>query len=84
MPSTAQPLDPAALAARVKAAQLPPPRRRRQIRMDAQVSLRQMAAALGKDAMTILRWEKGRTRPSLEDAARYRDLLDALESAVGE
>lgn len=81
--STSAPLDPATeIVATVKAAQLPGPGARRRIRVAAGLTFRQMAQALEVDAMTVWRWENGKTKPKLADAARYRRLLDALEEAV--
>jgi len=67
-----------ALVEQVLAARLPSPAIRREIRETAGLSYRRMAEALEVDSMTVWRWEKGRTTPKLEDAGRYRSLLDAL------
>src|SRR5687768_4809439 len=67
------------LAQEVRWAQLPSPAECRRIRIAAGVSLREAAAPIGVDAMTLWRWENGRARPRREHAMRYRKLLDALE-----
>lgn len=55
---------------------------RRRIRRAAGVSLRHVAEELGVSIQTIWNWENGRDGPSLENAARYRKLLDELAEAV--
>lgn len=72
-----------ALAARVRAAQLPPPSDRRRIRKQANVSLREMALTLDVDPMTVQRWEQGQVVPTLEHSLAYNALLTALDAAVG-
>lgn len=85
MTSTSAASDPVqALAAQVRASRLPPPQRRRRIREDAGVSLRQGARSLGTDPMTLLRWERGEVNPRTDHAIAYRQFLDALEQAVTE
>jgi DNA-binding transcriptional regulator YiaG len=69
------------LVTQVRLAKLPPAARRRRIREDAKVSMRQVARTLGVDVMTVSRWEDGAT-PTPEHAIAYRQLLDALEEAV--
>jgi DNA-binding transcriptional regulator YiaG len=81
--STAASPDPVAeLAARVRAAQLPPPATRRRIREEAGLSLRQVAAALEVDVNTLHRWERGSSQPRHRHAVRYRHLLDVLDEAA--
>ncbi len=70
-----------ALAAEVRASQLPSPAKRRWIRQEAGVSLQGMAKALRVDPMTVWRWEHG-TKPRRSHAIEYRRLLDALEKPV--
>lgn len=70
------------LVEQVLAARLPSPAIRREIREAAGLSYRRMAEALEVDPMTLWRWEKGKTTPKLEDAGRYRMLLDALAEAA--
>ncbi|MCF6745107.1 helix-turn-helix transcriptional regulator [Blastococcus sp. KM273128] len=69
------------LAEQVRAAQLPPPVARRQIRCDARVSLAEMAAELDVSAVTVQRWEQGTFEPRRDKAIAYRNLLDALREA---
>ena len=71
------------LLERVRATgKLPAPRRRRQIREAAQVSQRELAAALGVSVMTLNRWERGLARPRGKNAAAYASLLEQLEDAT--
>lgn len=78
MPST-KPAHLDALVDRLKRAQLPPPSRRRRIREDAGVSLRNGAGALDVTVLTLRRWEQGTQPRSLDDAIRYAEFLDRLE-----
>lgn len=66
----------------VKAAQLPPPLIRQQIRTGAGLTFRELGEVLGVTGMTAWRWETGRTTPPRDAAIRYRQLLDALVEAV--
>jgi DNA-binding transcriptional regulator YiaG len=77
MPST-----PTELLEQMRAAQLPRPRDRRRIREDAGLSQAQVATALNVDPMTVSRWERGVTKPRLEQAIAYRSLLDQLEEVA--
>ena len=72
----------AALADLVRAAKLPPVAERRRIREAAGLSFQRMADALGVTAPTVWNWENDKDGPSLENAARYRKLLDQLDKAV--
>src|SRR5438105_263809 len=47
------------------------------IRMRAQVSSVEVGGAVGVDHVTVLRWEKGRRRPSGAAALRYLEVLEA-------
>jgi DNA-binding transcriptional regulator YiaG len=72
-----------ALVAKITAAKLPPPARRRRIREAAGVPLHEAAAVIDVSTMTLLRWERGLCEPrTREDRARYRELLDRLAEAV--
>lgn len=71
-----------ALVRRVRQSQLPVPSERKQIRLRAGLSTRDVATALGVDAMSVNRWENGTVRPRLEHAIAYRELLDALKRAT--
>lgn len=64
------------------ATRLPSPRQRRQIRENAAVGQREMAAALGVAVMTINKWERGLTKPRGRHAAAYASLLEQLEDAT--
>jgi DNA-binding transcriptional regulator YiaG len=61
----------------VESVTLPSITSRRRIRVDAGLSLREVASALNVHPMTVLRWERGAT-PRREHAASYRRLLDEL------
>jgi DNA-binding transcriptional regulator YiaG len=69
---------------RLRASRLPPPTEWRRIRVAAGASLRDVAAAVGVDAMTISRWERGQSRPWPRHAASYRRVLDALAQLAQE
>ncbi len=73
----------ASLAELVRASRLPVPAERRRIREAAGVSLRRMGDALGVTAPTVHNWENDHEGPSMENAAKYRALLDELAAAVG-
>lgn len=75
--------DASPLAALVLAARLPPPAERRRVRLAAGVSLRRMGEALGVSAPTVHNWENGHEGPSMENAKKYRTLLDQLARAIG-
>ena len=66
------------LVERLKAARLPAPSQRRQIREDARVSLRVGAKALGVEVLTLRRWEGGKPPRRLEDQIRYAEFLNRL------
>jgi DNA-binding transcriptional regulator YiaG len=66
------------LIERLKAARLPAPSARRQIREDARVSLRVGADALGVEVLTLRRWESGTSPRRLDDQIRYAEFLDRL------
>jgi len=51
----------------------------RSIREDAQLSLSDVAAALGVDPATVLHWERGTRRPRAENALVYTRLLKRLQ-----
>lgn len=67
----------------VQRSQLPPPADRRRIRLEAHLSLREMAEALGVAPMTLLRWESGEAVPRRAAAQRYRTMLDSLAKVAG-
>lgn len=71
-----------AVVGRALAAQLPPVKERRDIRRRSGLALRDVGEALGVDAMSVHRWESGKTKPSIENAIAYRRLLDALREAL--
>lgn len=70
------------LAARVRAAQLPPPTERARIRQAAGVTLEHFARVLGVSQMTVSRWERGETEPGLEQRAAYALLLREVAAAT--
>jgi transcriptional regulator with XRE-family HTH domain len=68
-----------ALIDRIRAACLPPPDVCKAIRVNADVSLQDIADDLDVSAMTVWRWENGKASPrSRETATAYRTLLDGL------
>ncbi len=81
MASSSAPLDPG-LVERVRQSRLPPPLVRRRIRLAARATLRHLATELRVSPMTVLRWEQGASEPRLDQAVRYRQLLEALEQAM--
>jgi len=70
------------LAELLRAAQLPPVAERRRIRKESGVSLRRMAEELGVTTPTVHNWENDGDGPSLENAVKYRKLLDQLAAIV--
>lgn len=72
------------LAARVRAAQLPPPTERARIRQAAGVTLEHFARVLGVSQMTVSRWERGETEPGLEQRAAYALLLREVAAATAD
>jgi predicted transcriptional regulator len=65
------------LAERLAASRLPTPLQRRNIRLAAGASLRDVAHELGVAPMTVARWETG-SEPRLSHAIAYKRLLDQL------
>lgn len=55
---------------------------RQAIRTAARVSLKRMGAEIGVSDVTILRWERGDSEPTIEHAVAYRRLLEDLRWAV--
>ncbi|WP_060888059.1 helix-turn-helix domain-containing protein [Streptomyces caniscabiei] len=72
------------LAARVRAARLPEPGERAQIRSQAGVTLRDFAQTLGVSQMTMSRWERGEADPRLESRVAYALLLREVAAATAE
>ncbi len=71
------------LLARARAAgRLPAPPQRRSIRRAARVTRAELAAALGVSPMSVYRWETGGARPRGDNAARYAELLEQLDTAL--
>lgn len=77
------------LVEQVRAAQLPPPATRRSIRKAAGVTLDEIAQEIGEltgdpavSAVSVLRWEQGKTEPQRDRAIAYRRLLDDLQRAI--
>ena len=62
--------------------QLPPPNECRQIRIDAGISLREVAAAVGVSHAAIVSWERGSRPRDSEHAASYSRLLTELQRSV--
>jgi len=57
---------------------LPPPARRRAIRVAYGVSQEDMATVLGVSRLTVSMWERGQTEPKPEHAEKYADLLNQM------
>ncbi|MDX3643234.1 helix-turn-helix transcriptional regulator [Streptomyces sp. MB09-02B] len=72
------------LAGRVRAGQLPPPEERVRIRTAAHVTLEHFAQVLRVSQMTVSRWERGETEPSLDQRVAYARLLREVAAATGE
>jgi DNA-binding transcriptional regulator YiaG len=72
------------LAERLRAPRLPPPAECRAIRLAAGATLRDIAAALRVNAMTISRWERGVAEPWPRHRAAYLCLLAALAEVAAE
>jgi DNA-binding XRE family transcriptional regulator len=69
------------LAGRLAASRLPTPLQRRNIRIAAGASLRDVARELDVTPMTVARWETG-SEPRLAHAIAYRRLLDQLREVA--
>lgn len=72
------------LVEHLRATRLPPPTQWRAIRRAAGANLRDVAAAVGVDAMTVSRWERQHSQPWPRHAAAYRRVLDALATIARE
>lgn len=72
------------LAARVRAAQLPPPAERARVRQAAGVTLEHFARVLRVSQMTVSRWERGETEPSLDQRIVYARLLREVAAVATE
>jgi DNA-binding transcriptional regulator YiaG len=53
----------------------------RRIRVESDVSLRELAEPIGVSIASLSRWEHAQRRPRGEAALRYADLLERLRSA---
>jgi DNA-binding XRE family transcriptional regulator len=71
------------LAGLVRAAQLPSVAERKRVREAAKASLRMIADELGVSITAVWHWENDQDGPSMENAARYRKLLEDLAEAAG-
>jgi len=54
----------------------------RAIREGANLSLRELARAVGVDASTLSLWERGRTRPRADAARRWEAALGRISEAL--
>lgn len=50
----------------------------RAVRQSAGLTLIQLAGRLGRDHTTVSRWERGNTKPSIQDASAYLAVLDVI------
>jgi DNA-binding transcriptional regulator YiaG len=72
------------LAARVHAARLPAPVERARIRQASGATLEHFARVLRVSQMTVSRWERGETEPSLDRRIAYARLLREVAAATVE
>lgn len=72
------------LADLVRASQLPPPAERVRIRQDAHATLEHFAQVLHVSKMTVSRWERGETQPSLDQRVAYALLLREVAAATAD
>jgi DNA-binding XRE family transcriptional regulator len=70
------------LAELLRLGQLPPLAERRRIRIQSGASLRRMGEELGVSQTAVHHWENGVDNPSLENAVKYRRLLDQLAELI--
>jgi transcriptional regulator with XRE-family HTH domain len=54
----------------------------RRVRLAAGVSLRELASAVGVDATTLFRWEKGETAPRTAAALRWAEAIAELRRGL--
>jgi transcriptional regulator with XRE-family HTH domain len=64
-----------------RARELGPSGRGRRAREMARLSLSEVAVAIGVDAATLCRWERGLVRPRRAAALRWLSVVDDLQSA---
>jgi transcriptional regulator with XRE-family HTH domain len=50
----------------------------RTVRDSAGLTLKQVAARLGRDHTTVSRWERGLTKPSIQDASAFLAIMDVI------
>lgn len=65
------------------AASVPPPDIARQIRINARVTVTELAVELGVHRSTLTRWEYGNTVPIRKNQIRYAAALTSLTRALG-
>ena len=66
----------------VRSRQLPGPEFRRALRLEAGLSLSDVADRLGVTRSTVSRWERGLRNPRADNRARYSELLAELKEVV--
>lgn len=72
-----------ALTARVRTRQeLPPPPARRQLRLAAGVSLRDVGEVVGVSHEAVRMWESGERMPRGQNLERYADVLRAFRNVL--
>jgi transcriptional regulator with XRE-family HTH domain len=52
------------------------------VRIQAGLSVRELAEALGVNASTLYRWEKGISRPRPAQAGRWLEVVEGLRRAL--
>ena len=65
-----------------RAGRLPGPEYRRALRIEAQLTLEQVASELAVHRSAVSRWERGLRNPRGENRRRYSELLDELKEVV--
>ena len=66
----------------VRSRQLPGPEYRRALRLEAGLSLSDMADRLGVTRSAVSRWERGLRNPRVDNRVRYSELLAELKEVV--
>jgi DNA-binding transcriptional regulator YiaG len=54
----------------------------RQLRERSDLTIKELAQAVGVDTATLVRWEEGRTRPRAPAALRWVDALAAVTASA--
>ena len=76
------PIEELVAIAHERAARLPAPSRRRQLRLAAALTLAEVGSALGVTPSAVMHWERGGV-PRGARRAKYAALLEGLAAEVG-